>query len=189
MEILKDIITSIVAVLWIYIAWQWLSTWKKQMHWKDEYTIAKWLLKSTYKFRDWVQRVRAPFMHISEFWEITDDMDKDKIDYYQKWWAYQKRFKLLDEAKSEIIELLLDWEVLWWNKIKDKYEKLFEKQHILTSNINWYLDSLLDRWYKDIYKDEIIYWIWNKWDKDDTFYNKLQEVIDEIDTFLKPFLK
>ncbi len=167
--------------IWVFIAAKWLSTWKNQLQWKNEYIVAKWLLKSTYNFRDKLKWVRVPFVWVHEFWETPKEGKYNK-EFYEMQWAYLSRTKKLDDARSKISDYLLDAEAIWWEDIVSIFQKLFDQQHKLYSHVWWYLDSFIDKSYKDVYSEDILY-DYNK--KDNQFTNEINEIFREIDIFLK----
>src|SRR3972149_3543256 len=59
---LATIIGVIIAGAGVYFAASGLSTWRDQLHGRTEYDLARRYLRSTYKVRDALQRVRSPFM-------------------------------------------------------------------------------------------------------------------------------
>lgn len=185
LEIIISIWNLILVWLWIIIASQWLSTWRRQMHWKDKYIVSKDLLKYTYKFRDNVKKIRNPFVSVTEFWETPINWVHNE-SYYQMKWAYLARIKRLELTREKINEILLDAEAIWWLEILKLFEWLFEKQHKLFSHVRWYLQSLVDVWYKNKYKEEIIYSIS---ENDDEYFQKLQKDIEKIEAYLKPNMK
>lgn len=155
------------------------------MHWKDKYSVSKSLLKLTYEFREEVKKIREPFVSVTEFWEVPEKRNYSE-KFYQMKGAYMKRTSRLEDVRASINELLLDAEVVWWDRVSCLFEPLFRKQNLLFSNLSWYLESLFDPWYKDIYKKEIIY---SKLRKEDTFWEDLQKIITKIEDFLKPNMK
>jgi hypothetical protein len=171
--------------IWVFIAAKWLYTWKNQLQGKDEYLVAKWLLKSTYNFRDKLKNIRIPFVSVHEFWETPINGEHSK-SFYEMQWAYVNRTEKLDTARKEITDFLLDAEAIWWNDIVDLYKKLFEQQHTLYSHVWWYLDSFIDKSYKDIYDKDILY-DFNK--QDNSYTSKSNEIFEEIESSLKKYLK
>lgn len=104
----------------LFIAWQGLIVWKKQLKGNAEYDVARRILFLVYKVRRGVEIIRNPFMSIYEmldfkFEENLSDDEKLKIGTRK---AFVKRFKILNESRDQLFVDILEAEVLWGNKIK-----------------------------------------------------------------------
>lgn len=58
----KDVVLTLGACLGGYIAWQGLSTWRRQLRGNAEYDLARRVLKTTYRVRYEIEATRTPGM-------------------------------------------------------------------------------------------------------------------------------
>ena len=108
-SIAKDIATTIIAGIALYIACQGLSTWRRQLKGNAEYDVARKLIFSAYKLRDALEGVRVPGIHsmetahaLKETGISLDGMDDRTSLRTQKAAVYQLRWRPVQDAKNEL---------------------------------------------------------------------------------------
>lgn len=113
----RDLITGIAAGVAALVAAIGLSTWRTQLKGKTEYELARRTLRSVYRVRDEISRVRGPFISSGEVGvALTEAGIKDPKapDGDRTAGAvYAKRWRGLTEAMSELEAESLEAEVLW----------------------------------------------------------------------------
>jgi len=174
-----------------------LSTWRRQLYGQSEYDIAKRLLKSLYLFREVINNVRHPIMLYSAVPDLPKEKlealsDKEKV-WYSSAQAFEKRWEPTAKARTELDINVLESEVFWGNKIKDKMQPLRTLQAELLCAIEDHLERTNPAgpqpYSNDDYKrDRAI--IFGKSDRTkDLFLNEMLTAIEEIEAVLKPYMK
>ena len=174
--------TLIVALLAGYgVLWEW----KKQMKGKTEYEIARRYLKTALQLRDAIKFVRNPFIPVGEMQSALKDNGLDSEEYKNREKTnravYSIRWKKVMEAQTNMEAELLEAEVSWGINAVNAQKKLNGLVLELRSALMLYLEESLE--VKD--KDMLIY---DTGDEDE-FSKKVKIAIEEIEVFLKPYLK
>jgi len=192
----KDLIIAGSALVAAFVAMKGLGSWKLQQRAKIEYDLARRILINTYKLRDAIGYVRAPFIAAGEMDSPPEDSEQAStaanVKHYQLASAYRKRFAFVDEARSTLMGDLLEAEVLWGKPVREAYEQLFRLASMLAVTIQLYLDEV-KAGYSDLTGDErkeqrdIIYETGDH--SKDSFSEKLRIACDEIEAQIRPALK
>jgi len=122
MNIVQNVVLSLCGVLTVAIAYRGLTTWRKELKGKSEYTKAKEVLKAVYKVRRGFMIVRSPAMFSYEYpAEMRDESGslKKEFAYDGTAHAYQERWKKLAEAFRELEDQTLDAEVEWGRQFQE----------------------------------------------------------------------
>jgi hypothetical protein len=127
----KDLFLILAAIVASYVAWEGLSTWRKQLTGTTEYETVRDVLRAAYKLRDRVDWLRAGRISISE--EETFDLEKvfqDREDVTELEYeailrgeALKSRWPAVQEALSEYELASLEAEVLFGSDIRDVLER------------------------------------------------------------------
>ncbi len=118
----KDIIVAISAGGAALIAYKGLDTWHKELKGKSEYQLAKDVLRSVYKVREAFKHVRNHTIFGYEYpKDITERSGHLKQEHRYEGTAhvYETRWKIMDEAFSELEEKNLEALVEWGSKFQD----------------------------------------------------------------------
>ena len=127
--IIKDVITAGAALVAAYIGWQGLATWRKQLKGRTEYELARRLLSSIYKIRNYVSYFRNPFMSAGEIYQSMEregikaeftDKDYDKMD------LLEVQSSELEQRLSRVIGEVNEGKVKW-GEIRKKTSGVFAK--------------------------------------------------------------
>jgi len=110
----------LVGIAGLYVAWQGLSVWKKQLRGNVEYEVARKILLLTYKIRRGVEVVRSPFMSVYEMYDFVfpdglSEKEKEETGIRK---AYAKRYELLNKSRDQLLVDILEGEVLWGKEIR-----------------------------------------------------------------------
>jgi hypothetical protein len=199
LTIIKDISLIIAACVGSIVAIKGLNTWKIEQRGRVAFELARNLLANTYRLRDQVNNLRAPFMSAAEMKNPPDDSPFAKTDegkyFYRQYSGYEGRLTPLSETRKKIFVDLAEAEALWGSNIRKEYNKLFSIINELVVEINMYLDQLnpekpmfqnkLD--YKDDLKRVRI--MFGTGSEKDKYAKKINEVIESIKNCIQPHLQ
>jgi len=127
-QVLKEVIQVFVPVVALIIAWMGLSTWKRKLEGTDEHKIRQDLLRAVYNYRNAIQSVRNPAFNFKEPPERQNVRDE-----------YERRWNYAEKVKVELDTVLVDAEIIWGDKIKEKYNELITLSRELLGNIHLHL--------------------------------------------------
>lgn len=184
LEVIKDVIIIITALVASLAAILGLSAWKKQLIGRNDYELARRYLRAVYKMRNAIRYVRNPFIPIAETTSAlkkkglqeSDFSDKKKVD----WAVYSLRWEKISEAFSDLEIESIEGEVSWGKKLTENLENLYKLINELSININHYIDK--DSNLK--VNHSILYGL-----KDDDFDKKIQTVVINIENYLRDYLR
>lgn len=182
----SDALTAISAVVVSFVAIYGLQEWKKQMKGKTNYEIARRYLKQTLKLRNEVLNVRNPGIFLGEIETalkesgLDGDEYKDKIKINRI--VYQRRWKNVQQARSNLELEIIDAEVSWGKQAEEVSRPLFALVGKLFAAIQLYLDG-----FSTPIRENIIYNQGSPESPDD-FSIEVDKAIDKIKEFLNPHL-
>ena len=184
-SIANNIVVIIVAGITATMAIIGVNAWKKQMRGKTDYEVARRCLRSVYKIREAIKYVRNPYISVGEMDKSLKESgleeNKDLTENQKRNWAvYDARWKKVTEAKTEMDIEFFEAEVSWGKDIILKQKKLRELIGKLYATVTMFL-----RGYGQEKRDEIIYDI----GEEDAFSKEVDKAIEEIENFIKPYLK
>ena len=171
-----------------------VNAWQKQMRGKAKYQIAFRCLRNTYSVRDALRLVRVPALSSAEIDQADKSREgmpadpeeqRKRIDFD----VYNKRWRVVYDADSDLAMDLLEAEVLW-PKIREAVKPLRHCIHDLQSHLSAYLQDLAsDRErMSGEYRAEIRKTLFSESD-DDPFNVKLLEAVKEMDDILAPHVR
>lgn len=194
LPLIKDIVLICTGAVAAYVGLRGLSAWRRQLYGQTEYDLAKRILRSTYKVREAIHGVRNPFLQHSRDPDLPEEKLKKLSDKEKEWHAlaqaYQKRWQPLSDAKAELDTELLEAEAVWGVEIREKFSRLDGLVTELSLAVEYYLDvrnpNVQEEWTPKERKEsrEIMYAHGSK----DKFKEKLEAVLKDIETVLKPHI-
>lgn len=125
--IAQNIVLALSGVAATIIAYLGLTTWRKELKGKSEYSKAKEVLKAVYKVRRAFAHVRNPAIFQYEYPEDMIDghgQVKGNHDYEATAHVYEARWKFLAEAFHELEEQSLDAQVEWGSEFQEVIKPL-----------------------------------------------------------------
>ena len=196
--LVKDIITSVSALIVAILAIIGLHTWKKQLKGKTEYELAQRLLRATYRVREALVLVRNPYQSPAEITQAMKEvgiegnpLDDPGKKAQTEGALYQNRFRKVQEAFVEIESVALGAEAIWGVIVKEYLKPLQECAVVLSLNIQTYIRELEytpRRFDEDANtkRFQIIY----GWPGDDSnkFSVEINTAVNKMEQFLKPLL-
>jgi hypothetical protein len=114
----------------VTVAFLGLRTWRRQLYGTAEYERARRLYRSVLEVRDQLASVRAPFISVGEMHEAfkDDGIEPDKGDVTSdkrtNGLVYQRRWKGVVSAMSNLRVELLEAEVLWGEAVREPETQL-----------------------------------------------------------------
>ena len=194
----KDIIVAGSAASAAFFAYLGLSTWRKELKGKSEYQLAKDVLKSVYKVREAFKHVRNPVIFQYEYpEEMTDRHGHLKQENRHEGTAhvYQERWKIMDEAFSELEGYHLDAQVEWGAEFQDVIKDLRSCRAELLVAIQRMLERMKDTYDKEVLSvDEraeersVLYHLGGD-SKHDKFTPDIDTAIEKFEKWLRPHIK
>lgn len=187
----KDIILACAAVITTGLAVYGVRSWQVELQGRTNYEIARSLLKVTYKFRDTLSDLRAPFVQSHEFPPDYTPLDTDKRKESEAHrYIFINRLKPVSEALQEYDIFALEAEVIWGEEIKsatDQYRSI-----IVTLNvaINRYIIDIVSNVEEINYDSYVnnLRKVYRNQENDD-ITAKISTDISEIEKIIKPHLK
>jgi hypothetical protein len=127
----KDAVTTLAAVVGIYVALVGLSTWKRQLKGQTDHELARQILVTLYKYREAIKGVRHPAIFPSEEPEPPEHqrekMSREQIRHYGLAHTYQNRWNKVQAQRVELDASLLEAEALWGAELKNKvFQPIFD---------------------------------------------------------------
>lgn len=205
LDTIKDILSIVSTIILIYVGLSGLQTWKRQLKGNVEYDHARELLSAVYKTRDAIRYVRNPFMssgeHVAALKESDDpppeiDFRDPELREQAQGLAYEKRWKKINSAVTELDLAAFEAEVLWGTQVRQALRPL----RICIADLNWGLNAYFRMKSKpyDAKRDEkidnIIYGLDELLSEDsietikNPFSKQIVEAIYEIEDFIRPKL-
>lgn len=133
-----NIIVKLIPLAGVWIAWQGLDTWRRQIKGTDKYKIASELLLEVYRVREGIGIVRTPLVQFRP----TDDknVSKEMNEFYGYVEAMERRWKELLEPVARLSLIALKAEVHLNKDIKEKVDELMKLVRELQVTYEQYLD-------------------------------------------------
>jgi hypothetical protein len=190
--LIKDVLTLILTIFGLYIAWSGLLTWKKQMKGTKEFETAYNLNYSILKLREAVNHVRHPAIWPSESAkaikfarEKYPDKSDSELEKDTHGYVYEMRWEQISKASTEMESHLLAAEVLWGKDVLDLTKPLDKKISELNISLKKTFRHIPEKSTEDYTKrEEVIYGGLDS--EEDNHYNKeLNLVISKIEEYIK----
>jgi hypothetical protein len=107
----KDVILALAGVITAWVAVRGINKWRDEMTGKNEYDVARSLIRAAYRLRDEIRFARAPMIWAHEFKDT-----EDRVQGYRN--VYSARFAPVAKAVEEFDTCTLEAEALWGQKIR-----------------------------------------------------------------------
>jgi hypothetical protein len=126
-SVAKDAVTGSAAIAATVIAALGLKTWKRQFHGNANYDVARRLLRATYRLRETIRSLRAPFISTGKIIAARkatgqEDASEDRSEAI----AYQVRWQKVSDARVQSEAELLEAEALWGTAIRERGDGLVQ---------------------------------------------------------------
>lgn len=194
----QNVVLALCGVATVVIAYCGLTTWRKELKGKSEYTKAKEVLKAVYKVRRGFMVVRAPAIFSYEYPEKMRDESghlKAGCDYDGTVHVYQERWKFLAEAFQELEDQTLDAQVEWGAEFQDVIVPLRKCRAELQIAIQDMLRAKKDPYERQgrprderMEQRSVLYYVGESWEHD-KFTPDINAAIERFETKLRPHIR
>ena len=113
--IIKSIVSFLVPVVALVIAYSGLRTWRRQIKGTTEYDLARRVLKSTYELRDAISIFRSPIRNIAQI-DVGSDISPEEKRFLEEKNDFEQRKKRIEELFPQYLTNRLEAEVLFGKK-------------------------------------------------------------------------
>lgn len=197
-ELFKNIITIVAAIIGAIVAILGLRAWRRQLQGKTEYEISKDILKSVYTLVEAIKVVRNPFVSSGEInSSLKDegldlDIRDDDYDFISTRIVFHRRWKMVSDALSSLSLVMIEAKVILGNDIDGLFLPLNEQVRELWNGIDTVLRSMNFRLRDSLKPDElqiarsITYGIHD--DGTDKYSNRLKRNVEKIEEHFQQFL-
>lgn len=194
-EFIKDIISIVVPILGVWIAYSGLKTWKKQLKGTTEFELARRILKSTYGVREAIRFFRAFYKFIKAYIPLEGEiLSPEEQQYRQTKTDWLERVERITKELQTFEVNRLEAEVLWGQESSEVLSKLsifcnrlFVYLKIHLDDINPETRSLGYSTEPGVFKKEMDSWLCANPKKDDVEI-ELNSIIKNIEDYLKKHL-
>ena len=179
-NVVKEILTLIIACAGVWVAWSALKTWKKEFIGKKKIDLACDIVEQICNIQDIIRYARNPAFFTNESNKIIKDFNKDKEEFKENkihYLAAKYRFYNKKEEINNFFKLRNKAQLYWDKNILDLFNKLNE----IIVSINTAAELLYesdDLDFKSRVKFEKNIW-WN-FKNDDEIEKNVQKIVDEF---------
>lgn len=193
-SIAKDWLTLIIAGCGVWVAWQGLKTWRRQLKGTSQFDVAKRLMLKVYQIRRDIEYCRSSVRKISIFTHNEDGQpipEREQLRYSSDR-EMKGRFKYIIETSSEMDFLLFESEIILGKKLREFFQPIEEVCYTLRDSIEEYTEDynqkdgkFRDAEERNRYRElrQIIYSR-----KGDAIQTKVDSAVREIEKFIKPYV-
>lgn len=192
---LAQVVLAVSAAIGAGTALCGLSTWRRELQGRTEYELARRVLTGVYRLRDAIHRVRSPLMLSSEYLDRPDrSADATHADADDLGYAYQQRWKPLQECLTELEIDLLEAEAIWHGELRQPFRELQLCKNELYAAVWSYIHARRAdpvggaRDPEFARKLERIIWPLGTDDKPDEFGERVSRAVENFEGLLRPRL-
>lgn len=200
---IKDIALTMAALSSIYVGWEGLNTWRRQLRGNNEYLLAKSACIALYELREAIFLIRSPFYHPDI--KIPDPDELRKFDD-QQWkqlesgislQEHRKCLKKVKVAEKKLKSCLLEIEAILGVCFSKKIEPIsnlvselfFAKNEVWLHNakLNAGFNNFKEKDYERIENLKKI--LYKNPDGTDEYMENLERAIVDIKAAIKPYIE
>lgn len=195
LSLIKDWSTLFIAAFGVWVAWQGLRTWRRQLKGTSQFDVAKRLMLKVYQIRQDISHCRSPYREIPIITHYEDGkpIPKSRQDFYSSSKEMKGRFEYIIKTFNEIEFLLFEAEVILDKEIREIFKPISEVCHLLRCSIEEYIEEFNpenDTWRHDKEERnryrELRQIIFSR--KNDDIEKKVNASVSEIEKFIKPYV-
>ena len=142
----KDFVLMLAGCIGVFVAWQGLHTWQRQLKGASDYDLARRILIALFKFRDAINGVRFPAMWSNEMPAPSENaaknMSEREIRHFGTVSAYQARWEKVRAERSNLYAELLESEAVWGPELTTLFKPVFSLEHELSTAVRNYLEVM-----------------------------------------------
>ncbi len=198
-DIVNKLLTGVAAIGALYVAWSGLHTWKRQLRGQAEYDVARRVLRAVLRLRDEFAVVRSPVISGGEFVAafkgagLEPPEPVELVGVKGQELVYERRWKRLIEASTELEAEVLEAEVLWGQAIRAPELILRRLRAEIYSAVRMYMDLLSsprpsESLSQVVHEQERILYQAGSPGKEDEFGGRIEAAVKSFETILRPHL-
>lgn len=193
----SDIATGVATSVMAILAAIGLTTWRTQLAGTADYELARRVLRSVFRVRDEIARMRSPLLSGGETStavaaageKLPDDFESASRRSYEL--AYDARWRRLTEVLSDFEVELVEAEVLWGKSTEAHAKRMRKAVARLSIAIRSHLRSRrheprTDKERKHLADHELVLWSGGDENGVDAFGDEVSALVAEFESFLRP---
>ncbi len=201
---IREFVVTAAACVGAYVAWQGLSTWRRQMRGNTEYELARRMMKAALQVRNGLTRVRDPHItapevrtaiqyfirneNVVDIEGLKVNVQPEEEEYEHEQTVHAYRWQTVYEGLDAIALELVEAEVIWGPAVKDAVQPLDRCAVVLRLAI----DKMFYRKGPELFTSEFAELgkvVYATLGEPDQFAKRIDEAVQQIEDFLSPYLK
>lgn len=194
-SIAKDWLTLIIAGCGVWVAWQGLKTWRRQLKGTSQFDVAKRLMLKVYQIRRDIEYCRESYRSIPVLTHYQDGkpIPEREQERYSRNKEMLERYNVIVRTLSEIEFILFESEIILDKKARNIFKPIEDVCYLLRYSIDEYI-IVCDPRYKDMSGSEdssnqyreLLRVIFSK--KNDDIQTKINSTVAEFEKLIKPYI-
>ena len=194
-SIAKDWLTLIIAGCGVWVAWQGLKTWRRQLKGTSQFDVAKRLMLKVYQVRQHIEYCRESYRSIPVLTHYQDGklIPESEQERYSCNKEMLDRYNVVARTLSEIEFILFESEIILDKNVRKFFNPIEEVCYLLRYSIDEYI-IVCDPRYKDMSGSEdssnqyreLLRVIFSK--KNDDIQTKINATVAEFEKLIEPYI-
>ena len=194
-SIAKDWLTLIIAGCGVWVAWQGLRTWRRQLKGTSQFDVAKRLMLKVYQVRQDIEYCRESYRSIPVLTHYQDGkpIPESKQARYSCNKEMLDRYNVVARTLSEIEFILFESEIILDKNVRNIFKPIEDVCYLLRYSIDEYI-IVCDPRYKDMSGSEdssnqyreLLRVIFSK--KNDDIQTKINATVAEFEKLIEPYI-
>lgn len=194
-SIAKDWLTLIIAGCGVWVAWQGLKTWRRQLKGTSQFDVAKRLMLKVYQVRQHIEYCRESYRSIPVLTHYQDGklIPESEQERYSCNKEMLDRYNVVARTLSEIEFILFESEIILDKNVRNIFKPIEDVCYLLRYSIDEYI-IVCDPRYKDMSGSEdssnqyreLLRVIFSK--KNDDIQTKINATVAEFEKLIEPYI-
>lgn len=194
-SIAKDWLTLIIAGCGVWVAWQGLKTWRRQLKGTSQFDVAKRLMLKVYQVRQDIEYCRESYRSIPVLTHYQDGkpIPESEQERYSCNKEMLDRYNVVARTLSEIEFILFESEIILDKNVRNIFKPIEDVCYLLRYSIDEYI-IVCDPRYKDMSGSEdssnqyreLLRVIFSK--KNDDIQTKINSTVAEFEKLIEPYI-
>lgn len=194
-SIAKDWLTLIIAGCGVWVAWQGLRTWRRQLKGTSQFDVAKRLMLKVYQVRQHIEYCRESYRSIPVLTHYQDGklIPESEQERYSCNKEMLDRYNVVARTLSEIEFILFESEIILDKNVRNIFKPIEDVCYLLRYSIDEYI-IVCDPRYKDMSGSEdssnqyreLLRVIFSK--KNDDIQTKINATVAEFEKLIEPYI-
>lgn len=194
-SIAKDWLTLIIAGCGVWVAWQGLRTWRRQLKGTSQFDVAKRLMLKVYQVRQHIEYCRESYRSIPVLTHYQDGklIPESEQERYSCNKEMLDRYNVVARTLSEIEFILFESEIILDKNVRNIFKPIEDVCYLLRYSIDECI-IVCDPRYKDMSGSEdssnqyreLLRVIFSK--KNDDIQTKINATVAEFEKLIEPYI-